>query len=77
MTDVTTCSHCKADLTLDDSVVRVYVNKDGKTDEDNIQAEGKYLTDGTFESTSFSGFPEGRFDLLDDSDSCNTCDTPT
>lgn len=70
--DCTTCPHCQGDLSVSDSVNRTYVSK--RVEDETINATGHYLTDGTFESDSFDGFPDDNsFDLLDDSDSCNHC----
>jgi hypothetical protein len=60
---------CQADLAAPDSVSREYVNKD---DGDPCYASGRYH-DGEFVSDAFNGFSAGRFDLLDDSDTCASC----
>lgn len=69
-----TCPHCLANLSLTDSVTREYVNKDGDSEASSVYAHGHYDQQGTFESDRFDGFGGGRFDLLDDSDSCSSCD---
>lgn len=69
----TACPHCKADLKLKESVAREYVNKDSTDPDDSVQALGHY-ENGEFESDSFSGFGDDRYDLLDDSDKCSACD---
>jgi hypothetical protein len=73
---VDTCPHCGSDLTAENSVVRDYLNKDSTDEEsgfDDVSAYGHY-TGGCFESDSFSGFGDGRYDLADDSDKCDSCD---
>jgi hypothetical protein len=71
-----TCPHCGSDLTAENSVVRDYLNKDSTDEEsgfDDVSAYGHYKG-GCFESDSFSGFGDGRYDLADDSDKCGSCD---
>jgi hypothetical protein len=85
----TTCPNCKADLTQDYSVNREYINKDADevdeddqaTDEDDnasVTCEGFYKKDSAghyfFEPQSDCDLSTGRFDLLDDSDTCASCD---
>ena len=70
------CPHCGVSLLESDVVARTYINKDSVDDENNcdeVIAYGHYK-DGHFESDSFSGFSGGRYDLLDDSDTCTVCD---
>lgn len=63
------CQSCGMDLTVRDSVIREYVNKD---DGPNARVQGHYDANGEFEKDS--GYPaEGRYDLCDDSDSCANC----
>jgi hypothetical protein len=71
--NICTNTHCKAKLTENDSVTREYVNKDSLDANDNVFAQGHYTDDGEFINDSFNGFDGGRFDLLDDSDTCSTC----
>lgn len=73
-TNICICKNCQADLKEKNSVTREYINKDGLDDSDNVSAQGHYTGDGEFISDSFNGFGDGRFDLLDDSDTCSYCD---
>ena len=66
------CGKCGSKLVERDSVQREYVNKDGG---DSVFATGHYV-DEHFVSDSFSGCDGERYDLLDDSDSCASCDNP-
>lgn len=71
------CPVCQADLTLDSSVIREYVNKDNNPDNDeeageDVMAYGHY-ENGEFVSDFFKGFGGGNFDLPDDSDLCDSC----
>ena len=70
---MTACPHCRADLTQPESVTREYANKDTDSEEGGVFAHGHYEND-VFESDRFSGFGGGRFDLLDNSDTCSACD---
>lgn len=63
------CSHCGADQTAQASVRREYVCKDGG---DSVFALGHY-NDNYFEPDSEPALAGGRFDLLDDSDTCVAC----
>lgn len=67
------CTECGADLTIPESVTRVYVNKD---EGENCAAEGHYSKEGDFESDRFGGFDGDRYDCLDDADSCSACEAP-
>lgn len=71
----TSCPGCKADLTAPESVTREYANKDGESKDDSVFAQG-HFEGGVFECDRFDGFGGGRFDLLDDSDTCAVCDHP-
>lgn len=69
-----TCPHCLADLTADSSVIRDYTNKSSDEDAEDVSAYGHYEgEDQVFESDSFEGFGGKSFDLLDDSDKCESC----
>jgi hypothetical protein len=70
-----TCTGCTADLTIPESVSRRYVNKDDPSGDSDMFAEGHYLNCGTFESDSFGGFDGDRYDCLDNSDTCISCET--
>ena len=65
------CEKCGADLTQENAVVRRYVNKD---DGEDAFSEGHYTDDMTFEPDSFGGSLGERYDCLDDSDSCASCE---
>lgn len=65
------CASCGADLTQENAVVRRYVNKDEGED---AFSEGRYTDDMTFEPDSFGGSLGERYDCLDDSDSCASCE---
>lgn len=71
----TKCPHCGEDLTDNHSVIRDYTNKDNLSEDDgldDVSAYGHY-ENGHFVSDSFEGFGEGRYDLNDDSDKCDSC----
>lgn len=70
------CKHCKADLTLSESVKRTYIQKRGPEDgSGNVSAIGHYDDEGTFVNEEFEGFDgESSYDLSDDSDSCTNCE---
>lgn len=58
-----------------EAVTRTYINKDADEHEsgsDEVTALGHY-EDGEFENDAFGGFGGGRYDLLDDSDTCTSC----
>jgi hypothetical protein len=68
------CPHCGDDLTLENSVIRDYVNKSSDEDAEGVSAYGHYEgEDLEFVNDSFDGFGGGDFDLLDDSDKCDSC----
>lgn len=71
---IKTCPKCKADLTIKDSVTRTYINKDTE-EEGDVKAQGHYDKNGYFESDHSVDLSEGRYDLVDGSDTCTTCDT--
>lgn len=72
----TRCNHCQADLTVEDSVVRVYINKDGNNSgSDDISCLGHYDGDD-FEPDESISLSDGRFDCGDDSDKCASCNEP-
>ena len=73
----TSCPHCGTDLKVRSSVIREYINKDNNPDNneevgEDVMAYGHYQS-GEFSVDSFEGFRGGRFDLLDDSDKCESC----
>jgi len=67
------CPLCQADLAVECSVIRDYVNKSVGEDEEDVSAYGHYDEEGDFVSDSFEGFGGKNFDLLDDSDKCESC----
>lgn len=71
---LTTCDKCKADLTERDAVTREYANKDG---EESQFCEGFYKQDSNkefhFEASNSVNLSGGRYDLLDNSDTCTHC----
>jgi hypothetical protein len=77
------CHHCGVDLTVEDSVARTYFNidvaldsedsEDCDLDTDDLVCLGHYEKDH-FEPDESVDFSGGRFDCLDDSDKCGTCD---
>lgn len=64
------CKRCRAELTADYSVKRVYT---AKNPEDDIAVAGKYDEDGFFVSEVQISVPDTH-DLRDDSDSCINCE---
>lgn len=66
------CPTCGANLTLPSSVVRSYFDKDGGED---VQGYGHFLPDHTFEPDRAACLSGGRYDLADNSDRCDHCDT--
>lgn len=71
--DAPLCPNCGSRLDLESAVRREYVNKDGESQDDSVFALGHYKHD-EFLSDEFPGFPNSRFDLLDDSDTCAHCE---
>jgi len=64
------CAECGADWSLFESVSREYVNKDGGV---SAFGAGHYEPEGMFEPDRKVDLSNGRFDLLDNSDSCISC----
>lgn len=74
---IITCPHCKASLNEPLSVSREYIDKDGEDASSSAFAIGHYAQSqhGEFVVEEFDGFSKGRrYDLLDNSDVCLTCD---
>lgn len=69
------CPHCSKNLNESYSVIREYVNKSSDSEEDDrsVFAYGHYGLDQEFVSDSFEGFGDGSYDLLDNSDKCESC----
>ena len=66
---MSTCKGCNADLTEKHSVTREYINKD--------DAPSKFIT-GHYEKEEFEpdgsvDLQDGRYDLVDGSDTCSNC----
>lgn len=72
------CSFCSSDLTQDSSVSREYVNKDSSSEDSVVSCLGYFKKDRFneyfFEPQTNCDLSSGRFDLLDDSDSCSSCE---
>lgn len=64
------CQDCGANLTKEDAVNRRYTNKDEGNDR---SVDGHYTSEGVFENDHSCDLSGGRFDLLDGSDTCNSC----
>lgn len=67
---MTKCIECGADLTAKDAVRRTYINKDG---ESARSVDGHYDAQGVFDTNRSCDLSDGRFDLVDGSDTCNNC----
>lgn len=63
------CS-CGQDLTTRNSVRRTYTNKDDGPDKHGY---GHYEENGDFETDNTVHLGDGRYDLVDGSDTCATC----
>lgn len=64
------CEQCGADLTVEYSVERCYTNKD---EGPNRSVGGHYTDEGVFENDHSCDLSDGRYDLLDGSDTCTSC----
>jgi len=63
------CS-CNADLCQPKSVLRKYISKDGDPD---MFGYGHYNNDGYYDPDTKTDLSNGRYDLLDGSDTCRAC----
>lgn len=69
--DVLHCKKCGADLTVKDNVTRRYINKD---EGDDKFSSGHYdKTTGDYEPYCKADLSNGRYDLVDNSDTCTNC----
>lgn len=65
-----TCAECGADLTAKNAVRRTYTNKDGLGDK---SVDGNYDARDDFDTNNSCDLSDGRYGLIDGSDTCNNC----
>lgn len=67
---------CGADLSNRESVKRTYINKDASDDDTSLdQASlGHYSEEGDYEPDTPVDLSNGRYDLVDGSDTCVECE---
>lgn len=64
------CGNCEADLTDKERVCREYISKDGHS---SVFSYGHYDQEGNFVPDKEADLSRGRYDLADDSDTCDAC----